>query len=168
MRRSKDREVVQQTVMPSHSKVITPDVIVQHGSWNRAVRNGYNVIRIPMRNGKADGSDEDFLTGFITKTGEVWGRPVVLLLVFTGIFTLRMTVHAASGVLATRASSAEHEQSWRRSVQRQLRFPKRIEPSCCANAIACNLRQTRKSALGWQRRFSAVQWPSLKRDWRNL
>jgi len=48
----------------------------EHGSWNRAVRTGYNVVRIPMHNGKADGSYEDFLTGFITKDGEVWGRPV--------------------------------------------------------------------------------------------
>jgi glucose/arabinose dehydrogenase len=87
------------------SKVSTPDVLVQahmasllmlfypntgefpkqyygdafaaeHGSWNRANRTGYNVIRIPMHNGKADGSYEDFLTGFVTKDGQVWGRPV--------------------------------------------------------------------------------------------
>jgi glucose/arabinose dehydrogenase len=86
-------------------KVITPDVLVQphmaslqmtfypfsgvfpkeyfgdafaaeHGSWNRARRAGYEVIRIPMHNGKADGSYEDFLTGFVTESGQVWGRPV--------------------------------------------------------------------------------------------
>ncbi len=48
----------------------------EHGSWNRASRAGYEVIRIPMHNGKADGSYEDFLTGFVTKEGQVWGRPV--------------------------------------------------------------------------------------------
>lgn len=48
----------------------------EHGSWNRANRAGYEVIRIPMQNGKADGSYEDFLTGFVTKDGQVWGRPV--------------------------------------------------------------------------------------------
>jgi glucose/arabinose dehydrogenase len=49
----------------------------EHGSWNRAQRAGYEVIRIPMRNGKAaDGSYEDFLTNFVTKDGQVWGRPV--------------------------------------------------------------------------------------------
>ena len=48
----------------------------EHGSWNRAQRAGYEVIRIPMHNGKADGSYEDFLTGFVTKDGQVWGRPV--------------------------------------------------------------------------------------------
>jgi len=43
---------------------------------NRANRAGYEVIRIPMLNGHADGSYEDFLTGFVTKDGQVWGRPV--------------------------------------------------------------------------------------------
>ena len=48
----------------------------EHGSWNRAKRAGYEVIHIPMHNGHADGSYEDFLTGFVTKDGQVWGRPV--------------------------------------------------------------------------------------------
>ena len=48
----------------------------EHGSWNRANRAGYEVIRIPMHNGHADGSYEDFLTGFVTTDGQVWGRPV--------------------------------------------------------------------------------------------
>ena len=49
----------------------------EHGSWNRANRAGYEVIRIPMRDGyAADGSYEDFLTGFVTNDGQVWGRPV--------------------------------------------------------------------------------------------
>jgi glucose/arabinose dehydrogenase len=48
----------------------------EHGSWNRANRAGYEVIRIPMRNGHATGEYEDFLTGFVTDKGEVWGRPV--------------------------------------------------------------------------------------------
>ena len=86
------------------NKVITPDVILQshsaslqmafytgksfpkeyaldafaseHGSWNRARRTGYKVIRVPMKNGKATGEYEDFLTGFVTPEGNVWGRPV--------------------------------------------------------------------------------------------
>lgn len=48
----------------------------EHGSWNRAKRTGYEVIRVPLKNGKADGSYEDFLTGFTTEDGNVWGRPV--------------------------------------------------------------------------------------------
>ncbi len=86
------------------SKVIVPDVLLQphfaslemlfyegkqfpssytgdafaaeHGSWNRAHRSGYEVIRVPMRDGHATGEYEDFLTGFVTPDGKVWGRPV--------------------------------------------------------------------------------------------
>ena len=48
----------------------------EHGSWNRLKRSGYEVIRIPMKDGKATGEYEDFLTGFVTSDGKVWGRPV--------------------------------------------------------------------------------------------
>ena len=87
------------------SKVITPDVVLQphnaslqltiydgkqfpkdyegdifaseHGSWNKSVRVGYEVIRVPRhQTGKASGDYEDFLTGFVLDDGKVWGRPV--------------------------------------------------------------------------------------------
>ena len=86
------------------AKVITPDVLVnphfaslemlfyegkqfpaefhgdgfaaEHGSWNRAQRSGYEVIRLPMKGGHATGEYEDFLTGFVLPNGDVWGRPV--------------------------------------------------------------------------------------------
>jgi glucose/arabinose dehydrogenase len=48
----------------------------EHGSWNRASRAGYEVISIPMHDGHATGEYDDFLTGFVTKDGQVWGRPV--------------------------------------------------------------------------------------------
>ncbi len=48
----------------------------EHGSWNRKNRGGYEVIMIPMKDGKATGAYEDFLTGFVTPDGQVWGRPV--------------------------------------------------------------------------------------------
>ena len=50
--------------------------VALHGSWNRAARTGYKVIRIPMRNGAPVGGYEDFATGFTTADGGVWGRPV--------------------------------------------------------------------------------------------
>jgi glucose/arabinose dehydrogenase len=50
--------------------------VAEHGSWNRQRRAGYELVRIPMHNGVADGSYEDFLTGFVTADGQVWGRPV--------------------------------------------------------------------------------------------
>jgi glucose/arabinose dehydrogenase len=48
----------------------------EHGSWNRSVRTGYEVIRVPQKDGHATGEYQDFLTGFVTADGEVWGRPV--------------------------------------------------------------------------------------------
>jgi glucose/arabinose dehydrogenase/mono/diheme cytochrome c family protein len=49
----------------------------QHGSWNKAERAGYEVIRVPRhQTGKAGGEYEDFVTGFVTPDGKVWGRPV--------------------------------------------------------------------------------------------
>ncbi len=50
----------------------------EHGSWNRAQRAGYEVIRLPMHDGHATGEYEDFLTGFTVGAGDgdVWGRPV--------------------------------------------------------------------------------------------
>ncbi|CAN5526599.1 sorbosone dehydrogenase family protein [soil metagenome] len=48
----------------------------EHGSWNKSKRAGYEVIRLPLKNGVATGEYEDFLTGFVTADGQVWGRPV--------------------------------------------------------------------------------------------
>jgi glucose/arabinose dehydrogenase len=50
----------------------------QHGSWNRSSRTGYEVIRVPLQNGRATGEFQDFLTGFVTADGRVWGRPVAV------------------------------------------------------------------------------------------
>lgn len=87
------------------SKVITPDVILhphnaslqltfydgkqfsgeyqgdifaaEHGSWNKSVRVGYELIRVPLhQTGHASGEYEDFMTGFVVDNGHVWGRPV--------------------------------------------------------------------------------------------
>jgi len=48
----------------------------EHGSWNKRVRTGYEVIRVPREGSKATGEYIDFMTGFVTPEGEVWGRPV--------------------------------------------------------------------------------------------
>ena len=41
-------------------------------------RTGYKVVRVPLdkSTGKAGGEYEDFVTGFVTPEGKVWGRPV--------------------------------------------------------------------------------------------
>jgi glucose/arabinose dehydrogenase len=48
----------------------------EHGSWNKSVRSGYEVVRIPLKDGHASGIYQDFLTGFVLPNGDVWGRPV--------------------------------------------------------------------------------------------
>jgi len=49
----------------------------QHGSWNKSLRAGYEVIRVPLhQTGHASGEYEDFVTGFVLPNGNVWGRPV--------------------------------------------------------------------------------------------
>jgi glucose/arabinose dehydrogenase len=48
------------------------------GSWNRTQPTGYKVVFVPFKNGKPDGSYENFVTGFWTSgkdRAEVWGRP---------------------------------------------------------------------------------------------
>jgi glucose/arabinose dehydrogenase len=53
-----------------------------HGSINRSKLSGYNVMRVPFRNGKPNGPAELFLTGFIARDDDekqAWGRPVGLL-----------------------------------------------------------------------------------------
>jgi glucose/arabinose dehydrogenase/mono/diheme cytochrome c family protein len=94
-------------------KVITPDVLLQphnasleftfyeaqqfpaeykgdifaseHGSWNKAIRVGYEVIRVPLhQSGHASGEYEDFLTGFVLPDGNVWGRPVGITVIPDG------------------------------------------------------------------------------------
>jgi glucose/arabinose dehydrogenase len=49
-----------------------------HGSWNRALRTGYKVVRVRMDHGVATGEYDDFLTGFVANDANVWGRPVGL------------------------------------------------------------------------------------------
>ncbi len=50
--------------------------VALHGSWNRAKRTGYKVVRLKFENGKATGEYEDFLTGFVLDDARVWARPV--------------------------------------------------------------------------------------------
>jgi glucose/arabinose dehydrogenase len=54
--------------------------VALHGSWNRKPRTGYKVVRVPIRDGKATGGYEDFITGWLVDPAkpEVWGRPVGL------------------------------------------------------------------------------------------
>jgi glucose/arabinose dehydrogenase len=52
--------------------------IAEHGSWNRRVRTGYQVVFVPFQNDSPVGRPITFLSGFVPNpTGkEVYGRPV--------------------------------------------------------------------------------------------
>jgi len=51
--------------------------VALHGSWDRAERTGYKVVRLLFDNaGKPTGEYEDFMTGFVISDKQVWGRPV--------------------------------------------------------------------------------------------
>lgn len=50
--------------------------IGQHGSWNRQIPNGYQVIFVPFSNGLPFGDPVEVLTGFLLENGDAMGRPV--------------------------------------------------------------------------------------------
>ena len=50
--------------------------VALHGSWNRARRTGYKVVRLKLDHGVPTGGYEDFVTGFVVDDHNVWGRPV--------------------------------------------------------------------------------------------
>ncbi|HEY8290489.1 MAG TPA: PQQ-dependent sugar dehydrogenase [Acetobacteraceae bacterium] len=58
--------------------------VALHGSWNRARRTGYKVVRLRFDNGRPTGVYEDFLTGFVASDQAVWGRPVGLAVAHDG------------------------------------------------------------------------------------
>jgi hypothetical protein len=52
--------------------------VAQHGSWNRTKAQGYQVALVKFSEGKPY-SETPFITGWLTPSGEVLGRPVDLL-----------------------------------------------------------------------------------------
>jgi glucose/arabinose dehydrogenase len=58
--------------------------VTLRGSWNRARRTGYKVIRLRFANGRPTGEYEDFLTGFVTSDQAVWARPVGIAVAHDG------------------------------------------------------------------------------------
>lgn len=50
--------------------------VALHGSFNRAKRTGYKVVRLLFKDGKPTGEYEDFMTGFVSDDANLWGKPV--------------------------------------------------------------------------------------------
>ncbi len=53
--------------------------VAQHGSWNRTEPQGYRVVLIKFNEAGQPIAEEDFISGWLTKDGEVIGRPVDIL-----------------------------------------------------------------------------------------
>jgi glucose/arabinose dehydrogenase len=57
------------------------------GSWNRSEPTGYKVVRVRFKDGRPEGSYENFVTGFWVSgqhRAEVWGRPAALAVMKDG------------------------------------------------------------------------------------
>ena len=50
--------------------------IGQHGSWNRKPRSGYNVVFVAFNGSRPAGLPQEVLSGFVSREGEAYGRPV--------------------------------------------------------------------------------------------
>ena len=82
----------------------------EHGSWNRSVRTGYEVIRVPMhQTNRASGEYEDFLTGFVFDNGHVWGRPVGVTVAQDG--SLLVTDDGSNSIWRVSYAGNENQQS---------------------------------------------------------
>lgn len=89
----KDKVIVPDVLLQSHSASLGMEFYTgkqfpadyrmtafaaEHGSWNRARRTGYKVVQVLLKNNRATGEYVDFMTGFVTPDGDVWGRPVAV------------------------------------------------------------------------------------------
>jgi len=60
--------------------------IAEHGSWNRRLRSGYQVVFVPFRNGSPAGLPQVFMSGFVPNPAgkEVYGRMVGIAVTLDG------------------------------------------------------------------------------------
>jgi glucose/arabinose dehydrogenase len=79
--------------------------VALHGSWNRAKRTGYKVVRVKLKNGVPTGEYEDFLVGFVAGDADVWGRPVGVTVAHDGA----LLVADDGGNMIWRVASAHKE-----------------------------------------------------------
>jgi glucose/arabinose dehydrogenase len=100
----KEKVIVPDVLLQSHSAPLSLTVyngkqfpaeyngdmfVTSHGSWNRAHRTGYKIVRLYTPNGKSTGEYQDFVTGFVVNDANVWGRPVGITVAADGslVFT---------------------------------------------------------------------------------
>ena len=122
----KDKTIVPDVLLQSHSASLGMEFYTgrqfpreyqmqafaaEHGSWNRSRRTGYKVVMISVNKGRASGEYVDFMTGFVTGEGDVWGRPVAVAVARDGALLVSddgaNTVWRISYPSAVRGRSAE-------------------------------------------------------------
>ena len=59
-------------------------LVAFHGSWNRTKPTGYKIVRVTLDAQGNAGAVQDFAVGWRDATGDVWGRPVDLLVLPDG------------------------------------------------------------------------------------
>ena len=86
--------------------------VALRGSWNRAQRTGYKVVRLRFQDGHPTGVYQDFLTGFVLSDQAVWGRPVGLTVMQDGSLLVsedanghHLADYLPAGPMSSRAAS---------------------------------------------------------------
>jgi glucose/arabinose dehydrogenase len=51
-------------------------LVAYHGSWDRSIPTGYNVVRVPFEDGQPSGPALAFVHGWLRPDTRRWGRPV--------------------------------------------------------------------------------------------
>jgi glucose/arabinose dehydrogenase len=96
----------------------------EHGSWNRSVRTGYEVIRVPRhQTNRASGEYEDFVTGFVVDNGHVWGRPVGITVAQDG--SLLVTDDGSNSIWRINYTGADSQQRERNDISQPMRATSR-------------------------------------------
>ena len=92
-----------QTLSPAFANGL---FVGEHGSWDRSPLNGYQVIFVPLVNGRPAGGPVAIVTGFLGKDkGTVHGRPVGVALDRTGALLVADDV----GNVVWRVSAAQRD-----------------------------------------------------------
>jgi glucose/arabinose dehydrogenase len=50
--------------------------VAYHGSWDRSIPTGYNVVRVPFEDGYPSAPTQGFVHGWLRRDTRRWGRPV--------------------------------------------------------------------------------------------
>ena len=74
----------------------------------RHLRTGYKIVRAILKDGAPTGDYEDFVTGFVTLDGSVWGRPVGVAVAKDGALLFS---EDANGTIWRVASSGPHAEA---------------------------------------------------------